>query len=146
MDAGSRTVIIGDSNAPVDFESLGTAISRTNHRNHFPPGEALHYTVATPHAAHVRRSPYRLPRFRNRLVGGRIRTCNPNATWIAIGAGPGGHGVLPRRMGIPRGSLPGPVRRLARPRLHRPPADVHHIRNASAAPHREVGGPRVLAL
>src|SRR2546427_530161 len=48
MDAGSRTVIIGDSNAPVDFESLGTVISRTNHRNHFPPEKALYWAVATP--------------------------------------------------------------------------------------------------
>src|SRR5207245_6133932 len=120
MDAGSRTVIIGDSKAPVDFESLGTAISGTNHRNHFPLGEALHRIVATPDVAHVRRSAHRLPRFRDRLVGGGIRTRDPDAPCIAVRAGPGGHGVLPRMLGVPRGGLPGPVRLPAGPGPHGP--------------------------
>src|SRR3989442_1606022 len=146
MELGSETIIIGDTNPPVVLKSLGTAISRTNHRNHFPVEEALHDTVATPYAAHVRRSPHRLPRFRDRLVGCRIRTRNPNATCIAVGARSRGHGVPPRRMGFPRCDLPGGVRRLAGPRLHRPPADARHLRDARAASHREVGGPWALAL
>src|SRR3989442_5436316 len=147
MDAGSRTVIIGDSNAPVDFESLGTVISRTNHRNHFPPEKALYWAVATsPNAAHVRRSPYRLPRFWDCLVGRRTHPRGPDATRIAVGARPGGHGVLPRRLGVPRCALPGAVRHVAGPRLHWLPADVHHVRDARPPAHREMGRPRALAL
>src|SRR2546427_8507126 len=53
-------MIIGASNASVDFESLGHRDSGTNHRNHFALGRTLHSGSATPHAAHVRRSPHRL--------------------------------------------------------------------------------------
>src|SRR2546428_6324199 len=72
MDAGSRTVIIGDSNAPVDFESLGTVISRTNHRNHFPPEKALYWTVATPQMPPTFDAP-------------RIVSLGSGIAWLAVG-------------------------------------------------------------
>src|SRR2546425_644678 len=72
MDAGSRTVIIGDSNAPVDFESLGTVISRTNHRNHFPPEKALYWAVATPQMPPTFDAP-------------RIVSLGSGIAWLAVG-------------------------------------------------------------
>src|SRR5438128_11883897 len=75
MDAGSRTVIIGDSNAPVDFESLGTVISRTNHRNHFPPEKALYWAVATPQMPPTFDAP-------------RIVSLGSGIAWLAVGLMP----------------------------------------------------------
>src|SRR3989441_574545 len=72
MDAGSRTVIIGDSNAPVDFESLGTVISRPNPRNHFPPDKALYWAVATPQMPPTFDAP-------------RIVSLGSGIAWLAVG-------------------------------------------------------------
>src|SRR3989454_9430020 len=72
MDAGSRTVIIGDSNAPVDFESLGTVISRTNHRNHFPPEKALYWAGANPQMPPTVYAP-------------RIVSLGSGIAWLAVG-------------------------------------------------------------
>src|SRR2546422_5711603 len=112
----------------------------------FRLGKRSPVSFATPYAGHVRRSPHRLPWFRDRLVGGRIRPRDPDAARLAVRAGPSGHGVLPRRMGVPRGGLPGPVRRVAGPGLHRPAAVVPHVRDAHAPADAEMGRPRALAL
>src|SRR5438093_13647109 len=102
IDAGSRTAIIRDSNASVEFESLGHRDSGTNHRNHFGLRSTVHTGSATPHAAHVRRSPHRLTRFRGRLVGHRDRPRAPAAASLEVGTRPAGHGLLHRRLADPR--------------------------------------------
>src|SRR2546427_3310504 len=148
IDAGSRTVIIGDSNAPVDFESLGNPDSGTNHRNHFPLERTLHTGSATPHAVHVRRSPHRLPRFRGRLVGRRNRPRDPDAPRLALRTCPGGHGLLPRRMGALRRRLSDVRERLfvARRHFHRPAGHTDHVRDLDSPPDDEVDGSRPIPL
>src|SRR5438093_1164368 len=148
IDAGSRTSIIGDSNASVEFESLGHRDSGTNHRNHFGLRSTVHTGAATPHAAHVRRSPHRLPRFRGRLVGHRDRPRDPDAARLAVGTRPGGHGLLPRRMGVPRRRLSGVRRRLshARCRLHRSAGHADHVRDLGSSLDDEMDGSRPIPI
>src|SRR2546428_8672505 len=148
IDAGSRTVIIDDLNASVDFESLGHRDSGTNHRNHFALGRTLHSGSATPHAAHVRRSPHRLPRFRVRLVGRRDRPRDPDAPRLAVGTRPCGHGLLPRRMGVPRRRVSGIRGGLsdAGRRVHRSAGHADLVRNLGSPPDDEMDGPRPIPL